>query len=36
LAIVTGEGKYKVIGKPEKDSTQQVAQKEEETEDEDE
>ncbi|MFN4932329.1 MAG: S41 family peptidase, partial [Bacteroidota bacterium] len=30
LAIVTGEGKYKVIGKPEKDSTQQVAQKEEE------
>ncbi|MFN7689916.1 MAG: S41 family peptidase [Bacteroidota bacterium] len=36
LAIVTGEGKYKVIGKPEKDSTQQVAQKEEEAEDEDE
>lgn len=36
LAIVNGEGKYKVIGKPEKDSTQQVAQKEEETEDEDE
>jgi carboxyl-terminal processing protease len=36
LAIVTGEGKYKVIGKPEKDSTQQVAQKEQEAEDEDE
>jgi carboxyl-terminal processing protease len=31
LAIINGEGKYKVIGKPEKDSTEQAAaQKEEE------
>ena len=29
LAIVNGEGKYKIIGKPEKDTSTPIAQKEE-------
>lgn len=36
LAIVNGEGKYKIIGKPEKDTSTPMAQKEEDTEDNDE
>lgn len=36
LAIIKGEGKYKVIGKPEKEATEQMAKKEEETEGDDE